>query len=227
MEASTLTAALKERDGFIETSVRIAAGSMQLRGTLRVPACAEGVVLFAHGSGSSRLSPRNNYVAKALRDAGVATLLFDLLSEAEADDRATVFDIDLLAERLRTGTEFIRRHPDTAHLRIGYFGASTGAAAALMAAAADATIGAIVSRSGRPDLAADALPRVKAPTLLIVGGKDAVVIGLNQEAYGQLTCVRQLATVAGAGHLFEEPGVLKHAASLASDWFAQHLTNRA
>ena len=226
MDASSLTGALSERNGFVETSVRIATDSIQLRGTLRVPACAEGIVLFAHGSGSSRLSPRNNFVAKILRDAGVATLLFDLLSEAEAEDRTKVFDIDLLAERLRSGTEFIRRHPETAPLRIGYFGASTGAAAALMAAAADATIGAIVSRGGRPDLAGDALRQVQAPTLLIVGGDDAAVIGLNQAAYEHLTSVRQLAIVPGAGHLFEEPGALKKVASLASEWFARHLTKR-
>jgi putative phosphoribosyl transferase len=227
MEASRLTAVPTERSGFVETSVWIAAEAIQLRGTLRVPACAEGIVVFAHGSGSSRLSPHNNHVAKVLREAGVATLLFDLLSEAEADDRATVFNIALLAERLRYGTEFIRRQPETAPLRIGYFGASTGAAAALLAAAGDATIGAIVSRGGRPDLAGDALRQVRAPTLLIVGGADTAVVDVNQAAYEQLACVRQLAIVPGAGHLFEEPGALKRVASLASEWFARHLTQGA
>jgi putative phosphoribosyl transferase len=227
MDASNPSGVLTERNGFVETSVRIPADSIQLRGTLRLPACAEGIVLFAHGSGSSRLSPHNNHVAKVLRDAGVATLLFDLLSEAEADDRAKVFNVELLAERLRHGTEFIRRHAETAPLRLGYFGASTGAAAAVMAAAADATIGAIVSRGGRPDLAGDALRQVQAPTLFIVGGDDTAVIDFNQAAYAQLNCVRQLAVVPGAGHLFEEPGALKKVASLASEWFARHLTKRA
>jgi putative phosphoribosyl transferase len=227
MDAPSLTGMVTERDGFIETSVRIAVDSLQLRGTLRVPARAEGIVLFAHGSGSSRLSPRNNYVARILRDAGVATLLFDLLSEAEAEDRNKVFNIELLAGRLRNGTEFIRRYPETAALRVGYFGASTGAAAALLAATTDAAIGAIVSRGGRPDLAGDALRQVHVPTLLIVGGADTAVIGLNEVAYDQLTCVRQLAVVPGAGHLFEEPGALRKVADLAGDWFTRHLTKGA
>ncbi len=223
MEAAGLTAASTDRNGFVETSVRITADTVQLRGTLRVPACAEGIVLFAHSSGSSRLSPPNNYVAKILRDAGVATLLFDLLTEAEAEDFAKVFNIEFLAERLRSGTAFIRRYPDTMRLRIGYFGVSTGAAAALLAAASDTTIGAVVSRGGRPDLAAAALGQVQAPTLLIVGGNDTVVIPLNEQAYEQLTCARQLAIVPGASHLFEEPGALKAVAQLASEWFVRHL----
>ena len=227
MDAPMQTGAPVERTGFVETSVRLAADGLSLRGTLRVPACAEGIVLFAHGSGSSRLSPRNNFVAKSLRDAGVATLLFDLLSEAEAEDRRRVFDIDLLAERLRAGTAFIRRSPDTAHLRIGYFGASTGAAAALRAAATDPTIGAVVSRGGRPDLAGHALRQVRAPTLLIVGGEDTAVIGLNRTAYEELRGVREFVLIPGAGHLFEEPGALKKVASLAGAWFTRHLTQRA
>jgi putative phosphoribosyl transferase len=227
MDALNLTEASTERDGFVETSVRIPADSIELRGTLRVPARAAGVVLFAHGSGSSRLSPRNNYVAKILRDAGVATLLFDLLTENEAEDRRKVFDIDLLATRLGDGTAFIRHCTGTAHLPVGYFGASTGAAAALMAAAVDTHIGAIVSRGGRPDLAAGVLAQVKTPTLLIVGGADTEVVGLNEQAYAQLTCVRQLTIIPGATHLFEEPGALKNVACLASDWFTRHLTTRA
>jgi len=227
MDTSSQTAVSTERNGFAETSVRIAVGAVTLRGTLRVPACADGVVLFAHGSGSSRLSPRNQYVAKLLRDAGVATLLFDLLTDQEAQDERKVFDIALLAERLRAGAACLHEHPDTARLRQGYFGASTGAAAALLAAAGDATVGAIVARGGRPDLAADALPMVRAPTLLIVGGTDSLVIDLNRQAAAHLPCVHQLAIVPGAGHLFEEPGALKKVAGLATEWFARYLTKRA
>jgi len=155
--------------------------------------------VFAHGSGSSRLSPRNTQVARMLRDAGIATLLFDLLTEREAADRANVFDMQLLADRLRAATAWIRKTEATRALHVGYFGASTGAAAALIAAAADPTIGAVVSRGGRPDLAAAALPKVKAPTLLIVGGDDTLVVDLNQDAYAQLRCEKQLTIVPGAG----------------------------
>lgn len=195
-----------------------------LEGILNIPAGARGIVLFAHGSGSSRLSPRNTYVAEALRQAGLATLLFDLLSDAEAADRAKVFDIRLLAERLGQATDWVRRDADTAPLRIGYFGASTGAGAALVAdALSEAEIGAIVSRGGRPDLAEDALPRVRAPTLLIVGSLDTMVLELNQAALARLDCEKRLAVVPGATHLFEEPGTLDQVIDLARTWFTEHL----
>ncbi len=168
--------------------VSIPAGSVELEGQLGLPDGTEAVVLFAHGSGSSRHSPRNNRVAKALRDAGIGTLLFDLLTEREAADRSNVFDIAFLAQRLGDATRWIRDQRDTKGLRVGYFGASTGAAAALVAAAHDADIRAIVSRGGRPDLAAAILPQVKAPTLLIVGGDDLPVIAMNEEAYEGLRC---------------------------------------
>lgn len=204
-------------------NVRIVGEAIQLDGTLGVPKGATGIVLFAHGSGSSRLSPRNTYVARVLRDAGIATLLFDLLTEREASDRANVFDMQLLAQRLRLATMWIRQSEATRDLRVGYFGASTGAAAALIAAAADPTIAAVVSRGGRPDLAGSALPNVQAPTLLIVGGNDTLVIDLNQDAYAQLRCEKQLAIVPGASHLFEEPGTLEEVTHLATDWFSRHL----
>jgi len=189
---------------------------------LGIPASATGVVLFAHGSGSSRLSPRNNRVARVLREAGIATLLFDLLSEREAADRANVFAVDLLARRLRDATAWVRLHAATRDLPIAYFGASTGAAAALIAAAADRTIRAIVSRGGRPDLAKSILWKVKTPTLLIVGGDDSPVIRLNEEAYEQLSCERQMTIIPGATHLFEEPGTLEEVTRLAVEWFSQH-----
>jgi len=207
----------------LEQSVRIATDSVDLDGLLGVPAGAEGIVLFVHGSGSSRLSPRNSHVARCLRDAGIATLLFDLLTEREAADRANVFDMDLLARRLRAATAFVRRHEATARLRRAYFGASTGAAAALIAAASDATIRAIVSRGGRPDLAGRALPLVQAPTLLIVGGDDLPVIRLNEQAYARLVCERELRIVPGASHLFEEPGTLEEVTRLATEWFLRHV----
>ncbi len=227
MNRSYPTIGRESQNGGFDMPVRIATDSIQLEGELRVPKHAEGIVLFAHGSGSSRLSPRNNYVASVLRDAGTATLLFDLLTAREADDRAKVFDIHLLTQRLLAATKWIHQNPRTNHLRIGYFGASTGAAATLSAAADDATIGAVVSRGGRPDLATAALPMVKAPTLLIVGGDDTTVIRLNEEAYERLSCERRLAIVPGASHLFEEPGTLEQVARLASDWFARHLRRRA
>jgi putative phosphoribosyl transferase len=188
-----------------------------------VPPDAKGIVLFAHGSGSSRLSPRNAYVARVVREAGIGTLLFDLLTEDEASDRGNVFDIDFLATRLKAATDWARDIGSAQGLGIGYFGASTGAAAALVAAADDETIGAIVSRGGRPDLAGPALPKVKAPTLLIVGGEDTDVIELNEEAYERLTCKKELRIVPGATHLFEEPGTLEEVARLARDWFQLHL----
>jgi dienelactone hydrolase len=196
-----------------------------LEGTLAVPAGAAcGLVLFAHGSGSSRLSPRNAAVAAALRGAGLATLLFDLLSEAEAADRANIFDIPLLGGRLASATAWTRAEPRTNALPIGYFGASTGAAAALVAAARpDMTVGAVVSRGGRPDLAGDALPLVRAPTLLIVGGADTAVLALNRTAKRALRCESRLEIVPGATHLFEEPGAVEQVVALARNWFLRHL----
>ncbi len=194
------------------------------RGTLGVPARAAGIALFAHGSGSSRLSSRNRFVADTLRREGVATLLFDLLTEYEDRIYETRFDIDLLTRRLLGATAWVSQQPATQQLAIGYFGASTGAAAALMAAAElGGAIGAVVSRGGRPDLAMAELPRVRAPTLLIVGGDDDVVIELNRQAYAQLRGIRELKIVPGASHLFEEPGTLEEVARLASRWFTQHL----
>jgi len=184
-------------------------------------------VLFAHGSGSSRHSPRNRSVAAVLDSAGLGTLLFDLLTTTEERDRANVFDIDLLAARLVDATAWLRRQPGVGDLPIGYFGASTGAAAALWAAAeSNADIAAVVSRGGRPDLAGPRLAAVSAPTLLIAGGDDDVVLELNRRARAQLRCENQLAVVRGATHLFEEPGTLQAAAELARDWFTSHLATR-
>lgn len=188
------------------------------------PGPARGLVLFAHGSGSSRFSPRNNLVARALRQAGLATLLFDLLSEDEAQDRANVFDIALLGERLLAATAWAGASAATRSLPLGYFGASTGAAAALMAAARlGDRIGAIVSRGGRPDLAGAALAEVTAPTLLIVGGDDVEVLALNRQALRALHCQKRLDVVPGATHLFEEPGTLDAVVELARRWFLGHL----
>ncbi len=181
-------------------------------------------MLFAHGSGSSRLSPRNTYVAKALQKAGIGTLLFDLLTDDQAADRENVFDIDFLGHRLVDATRWLRSQAKFARYRIGYFGASTGAAAALVAAARDSSIRAVVSRGGRPDLAMKCLQRVKAPTLLIVGGDDSPVIEMNQEAFERLGCEKAMKIVPGATHLFEEPGTLKEVVRLARDWFAKYLT---
>jgi len=185
------------------------------------PAC--GIVVFAHGSGSSRLSPRNTFVAEALQRAGLATLLFDLLTEQEAADRANVFDIPLLADRLGQAATWVGAVSAGRGLPLGFFGASTGAAAALVAAAGRKDVRAIVSRGGRPDLAEDALENVAAPTLLIVGGRDHEVLALNRSAYRQLHCERQLEVVPGATHLFEEPGTLEAVVALARAWFLQHL----
>ncbi|MGO9060269.1 MAG: dienelactone hydrolase family protein [Candidatus Binataceae bacterium] len=204
--------------------VRIAPRSLQ--GTLSVPSEPTGIVLFAHGSGSSHLSPRNVYVAQALQKAHLATLLFDLLTEEEELDRDNVFDIDLLAKRLREATAWVRTHEPALQLPVGYFGASTGAAAALIAASGDSSIGAVVSRGGRPDLAGDALERVTAPTILIVGGDDDVVITLNRQAYARLQCEKRLSIVPGATHLFEEPGTLDQVVDLATQWFSKYLTGR-
>ncbi|MGZ4604249.1 MAG: phosphoribosyltransferase family protein [Kineosporiaceae bacterium] len=192
---------------------------------ISLPAGAAGVVLFAHGSGSSRHSPRNRYVAGVLAGAGLGQLLFDLLTPGEEQDRANVFDIGLLADRLLDVTLWLRRQPDTRQLRIGYFGASTGAAAALCAAADPrCDVAAIVSRGGRPDLAGDKLGLVRAPTLLIVGGDDRVVLDLNRSAQRRLRCENRLDVVPGATHLFEEPGTLERVAELAADWFTTHLS---
>ena len=192
------------------------------------PAKAGGIVLFAHGSGSGRLSPRNNYVAAALRSASLVTLLFDLLTDEEAADRRNVFDIELLAERLALATAWVRRQEATKRLPIGYFGASTGAAAALVAAARlQENIGAIVSRGGRPDMAGAVLGQVRAPTLLIVGGQDVGVLDLNEQAFAQLQCEKSLEIVPGATHLFEEPGALDQVIDLARQWFTRHLTGRS
>lgn len=208
----------------------VASGSsvqIQLDGTVGLPAQAEGIVLFAHGSGSSRLSPRNAYVARALREAGIGTLLFDLLTEEEAANRANVFDVEFLARRLHDATVWVRQERTTQHLCIGYFGASTGAAAALIAAAADPDVRAVVSRGGRPDMAAAVLAKVTAPTLLIVGGDDGPVIQFNEEAYAQLRCEKALRIIPGASHLFEEPGTLEQVTRLAIEWFSRHLAAAA
>jgi len=195
-----------------------------LPGILSLPETPSGIVLFAHGSGSSRLSPRNGFVAERLGEAGLGTLLFDLLTETEATDRENVFDIPLLSERLLDATRWARNFGATRSLPIGYFGASTGAAAALVAASRAGTdVAAVVSRGGRPDLAGAALPEVKAPTLLIVGGRDTEVLRLNRIALAELTCEAKLEIVPGATHLFEEPGTLHTVVKLARDWFTGHL----
>nr|WP_307875177.1 dienelactone hydrolase family protein [Frankia nepalensis] len=204
--------------------VEIQAGPARLPGELTVPDGAGGLVVFAHGSGSSRLSPRNRAVADELTDAGLGTLLFDLLTPDEETDRAKVFDVGLLARRLLEVTDWLRDER-VARLPVGYFGASTGAAAALWAAAEPgARVGAVVSRGGRPDLAAERLPAVRAPTLLIVGGADDLVLELNQRARELLRAESRVAVVPGATHLFSEPGALAAVAGLARDWFIRHLT---
>jgi putative phosphoribosyl transferase len=204
--------------------VQIAAGALRLPGELTFSDDATGLVAFAHGSGSSRFSPRNQAVAASLHRGGLGTLLFDLLTESEAQDRVNVFDLGLLAERLLAATEWLALDTDTRDLRLGYFGASTGAGAALIAAAeAGDRIRAIVSRGGRPDLAFGWLDRVRAPTLLIVGGLDQQVLDLNRRALAQLRCQKELVIVPGATHLFEEPGTLEEVGRLARDWFAHHL----
>ncbi len=194
---------------------------------LGIPDRPRGLVLFAHGSGSSRFSPRNTFVARELEGAGFATLLFDLLTPGEARDRQKVFDIDLLADRLLGAIRWARRDPRTDRLSFGLFGASTGAAAALVAAAeAPEEVDAVVSRGGRPDLAGPALPRVLAPTLLIVGERDEAVLELNRLAMRQMSCEVALEIVAGAGHLFEEPGTLERVVELATAWYGRHLVAR-
>ncbi len=209
-----------------QIEIPVAAGE-RVAGDLVVPASANGLVVFAHGSGSSRHSRRNRQVAAALNGRGFATLLIDLLTEREdeIDERTAQlrFDIGLLAQRLELAARSLAARGDTGELPLGFFGASTGAAAALLAASREPRVRALVSRGGRPDLAGDALPAVGAPTLLIVGGRDPVVLDLNRRALAALRCERQLAVVPGATHLFEEPGALAQVGRLAGDWFARYL----
>jgi dienelactone hydrolase len=208
--------------------VMIVAGKVTLNGNLVIPEGAQGIVLFAHGSGSSRLSPRNNYVAEMLQKHKLATLLMDLLTEKEEQidllTRELRFDIPMLAERLAGAAEWLKKNPKTNNLHIGCFGSSTGAAAALIAAAKlPDVVKAVVSRGGRPDLAMEYLPKVKAPTLLIVGGNDEPVIGMNEKALQELHGEKKLEIVPGATHLFEEPGKLEEVAKLAAEWFVRYL----
>ena len=207
------------------TTVQIPAGSVELDGELILPPHAAGVVLFAHGSGSSRFSPRNTYVAKMLQQRGIGTLLFDLLTHEEDQDYEMRFDIGLLTQRLLAATAWLLANTETRTLKIGYFGASTGAAAALQAAAKmNRIVSAVVSRGGRPDLAGSpALSQVTAPTLLVVGGNDYGVIELNERAFALMRCEKELILVPGATHLFEEPGTLEQAALHATDWFLRYL----
>ena len=220
MGQATKTAIAQAKDVYIRS------GAVQLQGDLNISAGARGVVLFAHGSGSSRHSPRNQFVARTIREAGVGTLLFDLLTaEEEAVDihtRHLRFDIGLLADRLIDATDWIKGEFD--YLSVGYFGSSTGGGAALVAAAeVGDRVGAVVSRGGRPDLAGESLPKVKSPTLLIVGGLDYQVIEMNEAAFARMRCEKELKIVPGATHLFEEPGTLEEVARLAADWFGRHL----
>jgi dienelactone hydrolase len=201
----------------------VTVGAKRLEGFLRLPENATGVVIFAHGAGSSRLSPRNNYVAYTFMARGLATLLFDLLSETEARDRANVFNIELLASRVVDALDWVSGHSELKSLPVGIFGASTGAAAALAAAAnAPRAVSAVVSRGGRPDLAGAALGKVRCPSLLIVGGDDLTVLDLNRAALGALSCEKQLTVIPGATHLFEEPGTLEQATDAAVSWFSVH-----
>jgi dienelactone hydrolase len=211
-----------------EATVRIPVGGVVVEGNLTVPSNARGVVLFAHGSGSSRFSPRNRYVAKVFNTQKIATLLFDLLTnEEDQEDLATAeyrFNINLLADRLIGATEWLKKDPQTKNYPFGYFGASTGAAAALIAAAKlPNDIATVVSRGGRPDLAANYLPRVKAPTLLLVGDLDTEVIELNRQAMAQMSAEKKLVLIPGATHLFEEPGKLEEVAKISADWFLRYL----
>jgi putative phosphoribosyl transferase len=212
------------------SEICLSAGRSTLNGNLTVVDQASALVLFAHGSGSSRHSPRNQFVARTLNDTGLATLLFDLLTpEEELVDMRTAelrFDIDFLAERLVHATTWAKQQQQTRDLRIGYFGSSTGGGAALVAAAQlPNDVGAVVSRGGRPDLAGAALPKVQAPTLLIVGGQDEIVIDLNEQARNQMRCKAKVEIIPGATHLFEEPGALEQVAKLASDWFINHIAH--
>jgi len=219
-------------EGRIVRDVLIPSGRVELEGELNIPVGASGVVLFAHGSGSSRHSPRNKYVARTLHDSGMGTLLFDLLTRDEEEEekytRHLRFDIELLSRRLIDATNWLKTQADVASLPIGYFGSSTGAAAALVAAAElGERIAVVVSRGGRPDLAGDSLPKVKAATLLIVGGRDEQVIKLNWDAYRRLHCEKKVEIVDRATHLFEEPGTLEEVARLAAEWFKKHFESKA
>jgi putative phosphoribosyl transferase len=212
----------------VQSEVKIHIGAVALNGFLHVPTDAKGLVLFAHGSGSSRFSPRNQLVARFLHDEQIGTLLFDLLTpkEEEVDNqtRSLRFNIPFLAERLIAATEWIGEYPETHHLSMGFFGASTGASAALIAAAElGLRVQAVVSRGGRPDLAGQALARVQCPTLLIVGGNDFGVIELNQQAFQLLQCKKKIEIIEGATHLFEEPGTLEEVGRMAAIWFSAHL----
>ncbi|MEK6531137.1 MAG: alpha/beta hydrolase [Deltaproteobacteria bacterium] len=208
----------------LEGLVHIDALGARLEGSLTIPKHAEGIVLFAHGSGSSRKSPRNNFVAEILHASCLATLLIDLLTRDEDRSYETRFDIDLLSDRLVSATRWLAEEDSTKGLVVGYFGASTGAAAALQASISAAVpIGAIVSRGGRPDLAEPCLSKVKAPTLLVVGAKDEIVLGLNKKAYAMLNAPKDLVVVPGATHLFEEQGTLEAVADLAASWFKKYL----
>lgn len=210
----------------VEQPVTITNDKSELRGFLGISPTATGIVLFAHGSGSGRLSPRNQFVAHHLQQRGIATLLIDLLTMDEAEDRRNVFDIDLLADRVLMASAWIREDTRTRQLPLGYFGASTGAGAAIQAAArAPFSVGAIVSRGGRPDLAERYLPQVTAPTLLLIGGHDEPVIEMNQAAYRLLCCPKQLTIIPGATHLFEEPGTLEQVAEHALKWFHRHFAH--
>jgi putative phosphoribosyl transferase len=224
-QASTARAAAAADPPGREQEVRPEAGVVRLAGYLTVPENAPGIVVFAHGSGSSRHSPRNRYVAGVLNEAGLGTLLVDLLTAEEEADRANVFDIGLLAGRLAEVTGWLRAQPRAAHAAIGYFGASTGAAAALVAAVEqEKRIRAVVSRGGRPDLAGLALARVSAPTLLIVGSRDEQVLDLNRQARAKMKCPAEIEIVPGATHLFEEAGALDRVAVLAKEWFERYLS---
>lgn len=220
-----VAALLAQSGGSEERAISIAAGGVELEGDLTLPSAAPAIVVFAHGSGSSRRSSRNRAVAQRLNAEGLGTLLFDLLTADEGRDRALVFDIELLASRLAAATIRLRTLPEARGLPVGYFGASTGAAAALWAAAEDDTVRAVVSRGGRPDLAAPKLGAVRAPTLLVVGGADETVLELNQQARAALRCPAELVVVPGATHLFEEPGALEQVADLAAEWFRRHLAS--
>ena len=212
-----------ESFGVAVPAVGARGAALTLPGRLCLPAPPTGIVLFAHGSGSSRSSPRNALVASVLHESWIGTLLFDLLTEQEATDRVNVFDVGLLSERLLAAVRFVGELEQTRHLPLGAFGASTGAAAALVAAAREPRIAAVVSRGGRPDLAGRRLRAVRVPTLLVVGGLDADVLALNEQALAELDCEKRLAVVPGATHLFEEPGTLAETARLAAEWFARHL----
>lgn len=223
-EVLALLESTPSHTGEVDEDVEIDLGSVRLGGHLAMPADHSGIVVFAHGSGSSRRSPRNTFVAGELRKAGLATLLFDLLTFSEESNRKNVFDIELLAARLVGATKWLRARPDVDGARVGYFGASTGAAAALVAAADPSVdISAVVSRGGRPDLAAQQLHLVRAPTLLIVGGEDHAVLDLNRQAAAMMECPNRIWVVPGATHLFAEPGALQSVAELARAWFADHL----